>query len=419
MKTLHILLTGALLLGIPSTLLAAIPPEGAVRATGSVEESTELKVSPISVKRDLVVNVGAGLVSKPFILDGTKSQDDGTVGFFLWRQVSGPLVELSNASALSLSVTPLVAGTYVFELVATDSAGLSSVVQRNEVTVGKEAPQARTTPPTGDPDFDLLKVKSSSGTSGSAEPVRSTKGFDASAGKGSITGDPDFDLLRAKSNDDRDDEKATKEDVDFYSESDDESASIGDPDFDLLNIEISEDDLSQLRAEVSDTGEAKKVNVRGWDPEKKEEIIARPEDVETPKDLKVYLEAVALRDEAIERIAIKDERVVITSEEEGKLFGFIPVSISGQIVIDYKFEDSTEDQVKVKFPWWHVFVKKTISLDALETELSSGLDDFSWQKVDNSETSTEAGRISRAVGRVSNVLKTRHDTAKNSVSNIR
>jgi len=68
-------------------------------------------------------------------LNGTASADpvdgDPVTGFgtgllAFWRQTSGPVAVLSDASAASPTFTPAIGGVYVFELVVGDGASLSA-----------------------------------------------------------------------------------------------------------------------------------------------------------------------------------------------------------------------------------------------------------------------------------------------------
>ncbi|MBX3466036.1 MAG: hypothetical protein KF878_03930 [Planctomycetes bacterium] len=103
--------------------------------------------------RGLIVAGGAeapvvayGVVASAFVLDGSRSRDDGTIDSYVWRQVDGPF-RFSTQTGSILPVVPQTAGTYVFELVVTDTIGLSSFPV--EVTV-PVIPQAL--PGAGPPD---------------------------------------------------------------------------------------------------------------------------------------------------------------------------------------------------------------------------------------------------------------------------
>jgi hypothetical protein len=59
-------------------------------------------------------------------LTGTATDATGTIASYLWSQVSGPnTATITSKSAISTNVTGLIAGTYVFQLQATDNLGLS------------------------------------------------------------------------------------------------------------------------------------------------------------------------------------------------------------------------------------------------------------------------------------------------------
>ncbi len=74
-----------------------------------------------------------GVAGESFILDGTRSHDDGVVRTFTWTQVRGPFRFTTEDSLLS--VVPTAPGTYVFELGVTDDIGLSSFSRRVVIPV--------------------------------------------------------------------------------------------------------------------------------------------------------------------------------------------------------------------------------------------------------------------------------------------
>ncbi len=114
---------------------------------GGVEGETKAasgEQASLTVQGDLVVESGYARVGQAFVLDATQSTDDGTVGRYLWKQVSGPTVSFENAATAKISVVPKSAGTYVFELMATDATGRSSVARRVTVMVNAETSTAGT-----------------------------------------------------------------------------------------------------------------------------------------------------------------------------------------------------------------------------------------------------------------------------------
>ncbi len=77
-----------------------------------------------------VVNAGTAqtitLPTSSVTLTGTATDASGTITTYAWTQVSGPnTATIASASAIKTNVTGLVAGTYVFQLKATDNNNLS------------------------------------------------------------------------------------------------------------------------------------------------------------------------------------------------------------------------------------------------------------------------------------------------------
>ena len=60
------------------------------------------------------------------VLTGSGTDADGTIASYAWTQISGPNNStLSNASAASVTVSNLIAGTYTYRLTVTDNAGVT------------------------------------------------------------------------------------------------------------------------------------------------------------------------------------------------------------------------------------------------------------------------------------------------------
>jgi hypothetical protein len=89
--------------------------------------------TPLVVERKPpVVNAGPSqsitLPTDTVYLNGKVTDSSSTISGYLWSEVSGPNVALINAEgSLSTSATGLVAGVYIFQLMATDSFGLTGV----------------------------------------------------------------------------------------------------------------------------------------------------------------------------------------------------------------------------------------------------------------------------------------------------
>jgi type VI protein secretion system component Hcp len=154
-----------------------------------------------------------------------------------------------------------------------------------------------------------------------------------------------------------------------------------------------------------------KVTVRGWDPEKKEEISGS--DVQNEADLGMMLVAVAQADENIEEVSLNFEEIKVTYTSQGKLFGFIPVSYLINVTADRneEIDSSAYGRVKVKFPWYRVLMRTGLSRSEIEAEITEGL--------------TAGGEESDVVVQaktfitISNILKAHHDTAMSSIRNMR
>ena len=65
-------------------------------------------------------------------LAGTATDTDGTIASLLWTEISGPAVTLTNTTTSTLTLTNLLAGTYVFQLSAPDDGG---AITNGQVTV--------------------------------------------------------------------------------------------------------------------------------------------------------------------------------------------------------------------------------------------------------------------------------------------
>lgn len=93
-----------------------------------------------------VVTVGPAqtitLPTSSVTLTGSATDADGTIASYLWTKVSGSTAVITSPSSASTTVTGLLAGSYTFNLKATDNAGASS-----NKTVSVTVNSATTTPP--------------------------------------------------------------------------------------------------------------------------------------------------------------------------------------------------------------------------------------------------------------------------------
>jgi len=108
-----------------------------------------------------IVNAGPSqtitLPSDTVYLSGKVTDSASSISGYLWSEVSGPNVPVITAEgSLSTSVTGLIAGTYIFQLMATDSFGLTGV-DTLQVFVISGGPQKNTNPVTLAPIDNLYE----------------------------------------------------------------------------------------------------------------------------------------------------------------------------------------------------------------------------------------------------------------------
>ncbi len=101
-------------------------------------DESQVVVSPAGIPNNPpVVNVGADksiqLPLNSVTLTGTATDSDGTIASRSWTKVSGPNASLSGQTTNTLSLSNLVAGSYVFRFSATDNTGLVSVDEVNVI----------------------------------------------------------------------------------------------------------------------------------------------------------------------------------------------------------------------------------------------------------------------------------------------
>ncbi len=106
---------------------------------------------------------------------------------------------------------------------------------------------------------------------------------------------------------------------------------------------------------------------------------------ETEHDRDVFVNEVKAADSAIESISFNYEKITTKVRHEVNLFGFIRVSTIADVVID------GDKKVSVLFPWWTVFA--------------------------TGKNSDSVGE--RTFTTLSTVLKTKHDTIKDSINTVR
>ena len=89
-----------------------------VTNSGGVSASDDVKVTVISANLPPVANAGTDvtitLPTNSLNLNGTGTDIDGTIASYAWTKVSGPTATLAGQTTANLSLSNLIAGTYVF-----------------------------------------------------------------------------------------------------------------------------------------------------------------------------------------------------------------------------------------------------------------------------------------------------------------
>lgn len=89
-------------------------------------------------------------------------------------------------------------------------------------------------------------------------------------------------------------------------------------------------------------------------------LINTPQNVTTSAELETYVDEVESSDDSVGDVEVEADRVSVEYKQKGKLFGFIPSTVSAEVIVN---ADGTVD---VSYPWYSFLV----SLDKADTEES-------------------------------------------------
>ncbi len=318
----------------------------------------------------------SGEVGDTFTLDASDIGYDKT-DIYVWKQVSGPAYSVySTQKGLRSSFIPTTPGTYVFELIATDSLGVSSVKNRIEIF----AQEATDTPQQSD------SVSTQADISGSI-PGDSTTSTDIELNEIDYQGTQETNfgvLLDSGSSDCNDGADCVDSDIQQDVPPSAQSAgkwkvyaplpgiAIGyidpDSDDDTLKVNHELSHVIQQKGSVS----VKAVEVRGWDPKTKEEVRAHVAEREgdgntdgrdwlvrqrtggaTASDFGMFVALQALDNESITDITVNEEGVKILHQTTLSLFGFIPIKATVSVLGD------GSGSITQTYPWWSFLARKS------------------------------------------------------------
>lgn len=302
------------------------------------------------------------VAGQPFILDGSKSQDDSTVKTYNWKQVSGPF-RFTMPSGAKISITPSVVGTYVFELIVTDATGLSSTAKKIQLDVAVAATTSTTTNTGGTEDINIGV--------GESESKKGNVEYNWKVEEGEKAEEKENDrLVNAGPTTDWPDKGV--------------SVAAGD--------------------------------INGLTEEEKQEFLTSVKvfaEVKSGQDLENFAAGVLIKDVQIKGIKIMENAIDLDYAMPAKLFGMFSTTYVAKVSIN-RGENENWDfgNVKVKLPWYSFLLKKGVSADEITNTIKQ-------EKTEEDETLDDFGKTAKVITTVSNVLKTKHDTAKNSIGNIR
>lgn len=152
-------------------------------------------------------------------------------------------------------------------------------------------------------------------------------------------------------------------------------------------------------------------DVNGLTEEEKQTFLAQVKahaEVQSEQDLQNFARGVLLENAAMEEMSLNFEKIKTKYRSSGKLFGFLPVSFSQEVEVDTEGDDF--GRVKVTMPWYSFLLKPDVPAAELESAIGVSVgDNDNWN----------FGAYASVVATISNVLKTKHDTAKNAIGNIR
>jgi hypothetical protein len=252
---------------------------------------------------------------------------------------------------------------------------------------------------------------------------------------GDLDGDPDRPVITGDLPNADTADKDHKGEIDILSPSDPEPDKKGDdvglnPQPDPLSLDASVDlnpqpdppssskpiEIVVVGSKLRDQVQTDSVEVRGWDPVKKELTIGTA-DIQTGPDLADYAQALTVSDGNIKQIKISDHRVSLDYSHPALLFGFIPVNMNTLATVTFG-DGARGARVNVKFPWYKFLTKNNaaqIQQELKKTIENTGDD----QLLVNIDLQNILQKQQQVLQTMSNVMKTMHDTTKSIIQNLR
>lgn len=376
----------------------------------------------IILQATLVTENAVGAVGEVFVLDGSKSVDDGTVKTYTWTQVSGPY-KFRLASGAKVSITPPAAGTYVFELKATDRAGDSSVVKKVQLSVSVKNETTG-----GTADINIGVGEQQPGTALEQTGVEPDEiDFNGESEQATNFGV----LLEGGSDEEAEAKSKGKVEVTWKVEEGEKLTPVF-LELDGVPGESDEEAAARANDRLRTAGpvdgwpaggvQIAVGDVNGLTNEQKQSFLATVKgwaEVKSEQDLQNFALGVMIHDDRpAETLSLNYEKIKFSHKVPSKFLGIFNSSLPAETEVDHQY------RVKVKMPWYSFLFSKVVSAAELESEIDAKLAADTaqedkrhkdWINVESVNFNAQA----QALQTISNVLKTKHDTAKNSISNVR
>jgi len=172
-------------------------------------------------------------------------------------------------------------------------------------------------------------------------------------------------------------------------------------------VQYNESDLDFGQKNVIST-KAREIN--GWDDEEKKDFLQAVKEhaqVESGQELENLARGVLLEDKNVKSIEASAEKVIIEYEMPARFLGIFNTSLIAHAGV------ARDGTVKVTFPWYSFLFKKLIVVSDIESEAKTGLPEIGDEVLVSFKTRALVIRM------LSDIMKTKHDTVKNSIGNIR
>lgn len=141
-----------------------------------------------------------------------------------------------------------------------------------------------------------------------------------------------------------------------------------------------------------------------------ERVVVKIENPTAKAKIEAVIKKISEKDENISAAEVSEENVKVEYRRQAKLFGFIPVNYGHLVSLD------RTGKLTGKKPWWLAFAKD--DADTFMSEMQA-LFQHNQTNLDFLKIKDLIDSQSQAFQTLSNVLKTKHDTVKNSINNVR